>query len=243
MKYTNPPITEAIFDLRVNLPKETSLDTLLSFQNEIKDRFPTKKERHLGSFEIKPGGAPAIVSSSDKTDGFLFNSPDNKKIVQARLDGFTFNKLKPYSDWETFSGEAKELWGRYVSIAKPINVVRLALRYINRVEMPLPFSDFKEYVLTEPEIAPGLPQGLSGFFMQLVIPNDSIFSTAVITETIEKIDQNSKAQPLIFDIDASCNMILEPNSKTIGKVMEDLRNFKNQIFERSFTVKAKELFK
>lgn len=241
--FPNPPITEALLDIRVNLPKETTLETLLFFQNEIKEHFPNKKERHTGTFQIKTGAPPEVLTSSDRTDGYMFYASDNKKIAQARLYGFTFNKLKPYSKWETFSQEAKYLWEHYVEIAKPVNIVRLALRYINRVELPLPFNDFKEYVLTTPEIAPGIPQGLAGFFTQLVIPNVEIQATAIVTETIEKIDEKSNVQPLIFDIDVSRNTILEPLAKDIWSIMEDLRNFKNQIFMMSFTDKAKELFK
>lgn len=241
--FSNPPITEALLDIRVNLPKEITLDTLLSFQNEIKEHFPNKKERYTGTFQIKTGAAPEIITSTDRTDGYMYYAPDNKKIVQARLDGFTFNKLKPYSSWDIFSLEAKYLWEHYVAIAKPTNIVRLALRYINRIEIPLPFNDFKEYILTNPEVAPGIPQGLSGFFMQLVIPNAEFQASAVVTETFEKIDEKSKVLPLIFDIDVSRNIIIEPSSKDIWNIMEDLRKFKNQIFMKSLTDKTKELFK
>lgn len=241
--FLNPPITEALLDIRVNLPQETTLETLLSFQSEIKEHFPNKKERHMGTFQIKTGAAPEVLASADRTDGYMFYASDNKKIVQARLDGFTFNKLKPYSKWEVFSQEAKYLWEHYVEVAKPINIVRLALRYINRIEIPLPFGDFKEYILTAPEIAPVIPQGLAQFFMQLVIPNADIQATAVVTETIEKTDDKSKVLPLIFDIDVSRNLILDSKSDEIWNIMDNLRNFKNQIFMNSITEKTKELFK
>lgn len=241
--FPNPPITEAILDIKVNLPKETNLERLLAFQDDIKAEFPTKKDRHSGSFQIKTGTAPEIISSTNRTDGYLFRSVDNTKIVQARLDGFTFNKLKPYSNWEEFSDEAKNLWNRFVNIAKPINVVRLALRYINRIEIPLPFGDFTEYILTIPEIAPNIPQSLTGLFMQLVIPNNEIQANAIITETMDKIDDKSKVLPFIFDIDVSRNIILKPTADDIWKIMEDLRHFKNQIFVESLTERAKELFK
>jgi uncharacterized protein (TIGR04255 family) len=241
--FPNPPITEALLDIRVNLPSEVKLQDLLSFQEDIKSDFSEKKERHTGSFQIKTGAAPEMVSSSDRTDGYLFLSKEKNKIVQARLDGFTFNKLKPYSDWDKFSGEAKYLWEHYVHIAKPVNIVRLALRYINRILIPLPFKDFKEYILTTPEVAPGISQTLAGYFFQLVIPNPEINATAIVTETIEKIDDKAQFLPLIFDIDVSRNIILEPSSVDIWKIMGELRSFKNQIFLNSLTERAKELFK
>lgn len=242
-KFTNPPITEALLDIRTTLPKETNLEILAAFQDIIKSEYPIKKERRTGEFQIATGANPTVISSSDRVTGYLFQSSDAKKIVQARLDGFTFNKLKPYSDWPTFSTEAKSLWQHYLKIAKPTNTLRLALRYINRIELPLPFSDFKEYILTVPEVAPGMPNGLSGFFMQLVIPNLEIESTALVTVTIESKAKDQSKLPLIFDIDVSRNIVLKPDSEEIWSIMDKLRAFKNQVFMNSFTEKTKELFK
>ena len=241
--FPNPPITEALLDIRVNLSKEMTLQELSLFHTDIKGEFQEKKERHTGSFQIKTGAAPEMVSSSSRTDGYLFLSKEKNKIVQARLDGFTFNKLKPYSDWEKFCGEAKYLWEHYVQIAKPVNIVRLGLRYINRILLPLPFKDFKEYILTVPDVAPGIPQGLAGFFVQLVIPNHEIQASAIVTETMEKVDDKAQYLPFIFDIDVSSNIILEPTSADIWKIIGQLRQFKNQIFINSLTDRAKDLFK
>lgn len=241
--FPNPPITEAVIDIRVTLPKEVTIEQLAIFQEDIKKSFPIKKPRFAGEFQIKIGATPEISTTSNRNDGFLFYSQDGKKIVQARLDGFTFNKLKPYSNWENFSREAKYLWGHYLAIAKPINVVRLSLRYINKIEIPLPFKDFKEYILTIPDIAPGIPSNISGLFTQLTIQNPEIKAQANIIETIKKVTSDRGTLPFIFDIDVSRNAILESSSPEIWDILDQLRNFKNQIFLNSLTSKAKELFK
>lgn len=43
-------------------------------------------------------------------DGFLLSSSDKLRIVQARLDGFTFSRLAPYETWERLRDEAKSAW-------------------------------------------------------------------------------------------------------------------------------------
>jgi len=245
MTFPNPPITEALLDIRVNLPQEITLDNLATFQDDIRERFPTRKEKYEweGGFQLQAGNAAKMMSPSGGKIGYLFHAGDGKKIVQARLDGYTFNKLKPYSDWGTFNTEAKELWSKYLKIAKPVKVTRVALRYINRIELPMPFKDFKEYILTIPEIGPGMPNALSGFFTRLILPNPEINANAVITETMEKIDDVKKILPFILDIDVSRNYVFEPNSKDIWETLNKLRQFKNQIFLNSLTDKTKELFK
>ena len=247
IKFPNPPITEALIDIRVDLPKEITLDKLLLFHDEVKERFPLKegKVESKTGLKVSPGSGPQISEHVVAMTGYLFRSSDKTKVVQSRLDGFTFNKLKPYEHWESFCNEAKELWIKFLKIAKPRNTTRLALRYINQIDIPLPFNDFDEYILTIPEIAPGLPNALSEFLMKLVIPNDEIKSKAIILETMKNVETKNgqKVLPLIFDIDVFRIISLDPDSEEIWNVISTLRNFKNDIFHKSLTPKAKELFK
>lgn len=247
-KYTTfpkAPITEALLDIRVELPTDTSLNTLELYQNEIKERYPIKEER----FEWKTGiefqsGKPQISEHSGGRKGYLFRSADKLKVVQSRLDGFTFNKLKPYEHWEVFRDEAEELWNHYIDIARPTKVVRMALRYINRIELPLPFDDLKEYILTGPELAPELKLPLSNFLVRLEIFNNDLDCKAIITETLEKpiTRQDKTFFPLIFDIDVFKVVNNDPSDKESWEIFESLRNFKNDIFFESITPKTKELF-
>src|SRR3989338_8039410 len=244
-QYPNPPITEALLDIRASLPSDVTLEQLVTYHDEVKETFSGKEQRvaWTGGFEFKPGTPPKVTPPSGGPDGYFFRSPNENKLIQVRRDGFTFNKLKPYTNWPQFSKEAKSHWERYLLIAKPYQVTRLALRYINRIEIPFPFKDFKEYVLTIPDIAPGLPNAMSNMIMQLVVPNEEIGATANITETIEPMKDNQPFIAFIFDIDVYRKIVLPSDDKKIWLIMEDLRAFKNQIFKKSLTDKCKELFK
>jgi uncharacterized protein (TIGR04255 family) len=150
--------------------------------------------------------------------------------------------LKPYDKWETLRDEARELWQHYVQIASPESVTRVALRYINRIEIPLPIRDFKDYILTTPEIAPDLPQGLGSFFMRLVIPDPKAQAVAVVTQTVESVDESSNRLPLIFDIDVFRMAAFGVQDEALWEMCEQLHDLKNEIFFKSITPKAKELF-
>lgn len=242
--FPNAPITEALLDIKVQLPQEIDLRSLESFYDFIKDRFPEKQTRSFfkGEVKISPEVKPPVLSSSSGIDGYIFRSPEENKVVQSRLDGFTFNKLKPYKNWDSFRSEGRELWEFYSRVANPIKVVRIAVRYINRIEVPLPMENFREYILTSPEIAPNLPQGLSHFFMRLEIPNSKIQATAIITQTMETITK-SQTLPLILDIDVIKEKDYVNGTAAMWNDFEELRIFKNEIFFNSLTDKAKELFK
>lgn len=239
--FPNAPITEALLDVRARLPVQTTLADLAAFQDHIRDRFPETKERKFFRADFKLGPEPSALVSASGSDGYFFECSKEKKIVQARLDGFTFNKLKPYENWESFRSEARELWTLYFKIANPTKVTRIALRYINRIEVPLPMKNFKEYFLTSPEVAPELPQGVAHFFMRLVIPNDDIGAVAVITQTMEEPTADGKL-PLILDIDVWQKTEYEGENAKMWDEFEKLRIFKNDVFFNTTTDKAKELF-
>lgn len=242
--FPNAPITEALLDIRVELTEGADIVKLESFHDNIRERFPEKKQRIAiaGGFQLSPEGSPVTLSVSGGHDGYLFRSSAENKIVQARMDGFTFNKLKPYESWQVFCSEAKSLWDIYAELFTPKRITRIALRYINRIEVPLPIKDFSEYILTNPEVAPKLSQSLSHFFMQIVMPYQEIEASAIITETMEPPIENQRL-PLILDIDVFKERVYVDDKEEIWNDFEKLRIFKNDIFFNSITDKTKELFK
>jgi uncharacterized protein (TIGR04255 family) len=64
LPFPNAPITEALIDLRVETSSPTSMETLASFHNRIKDRFPKKQERYSwkSEFKVKKDIPPEIVA-------------------------------------------------------------------------------------------------------------------------------------------------------------------------------------
>ena len=245
--FPNAPITEAILDITVELPEYIDLKKLEEFhKHAIKQRFPEKQVRQVlkATFQFpKEKDPPTSIPTAGGPVGYLFRSSSENKVVQARLDGFSFNKLKPYESWKKFRDEGRELWELYLDVAKPIRIRRISLRYINRIEAPLPFKDFNEYILTNPQVAPELPQALSNFFMHIQIPFEEQQAIATIIQTMEKPTESQKL-PLIMDIDVvqHANFIAD-SFENIWDEFEKLRNIKNDIFFNSITDKAKELFR
>ena len=66
--------------------------------------------------------------------------------------GFTFSKLRPYSDWENVLAEAQRLWTHYTTVAPIEFAHRLAVRYINNFSIPAG-RGIQEYI-TDPPVVP-----------------------------------------------------------------------------------------
>jgi len=241
--FPNAPITEAILDIRVTPSSDKVVSALRDMHDRIKERFPTVEglAGFEGEFLVEQGSAQ--TRATVHATGFLFRSSDQTRVVQATQQGFTYSKLKPYEHWERLRDEAKELWQVYCQLARPQLGSRIALRYINRIELPVPFQEFKEYILTVPEVAPGVSQSLSHFFLRLEIPYPEVPATVIVNLTIDPSGITPSVLPLIFDIDVFRETALDPSTETMWESFESLRDLKNQIFLNSLTDKAKELFR
>jgi uncharacterized protein (TIGR04255 family) len=243
-EFAHPPIVEAIIDIQVTLSESVTLEHLASFQDGMKEEFPKKRDRiqWQGAIEFKPGELPNAVPTVARQEGYMFVSDDEKRVIQAKLGGFAYSYMGQYKNWQTFKSDAQKAWDTYRQLVSPISITRIGLRYVNRLEIPLPFSDFKEYILTVPEIAAGIPQAMSDFFMRLVIPDEETGATAIVTETIESSPHTTNKLPLIFDIDTFYTPDVS-EYEGLWEKFDDLRNFKNRIFFTSITNKARGLFK
>lgn len=236
----NAPIIEAILDIRVKPSPRVKHDNLAAAHLKINNRFPIKEALLTKKFTFKfeKEGKPHPKHDETQT-GYLFKNQEEEKLVQYRLDGFTYNKLKPYKTWEKMRDEAKELWNLYVELAEPEAVTRIALRFINKVEFSLPIED----ILTAPPAVPeSLPQELSSFLTRVTIREPKIEAAAILTQAFEGVEKNNYI-PIILDIDVFKVYDFDPKADTIWDSLEQLRDFKNDIFFECLTEKAMETFK
>ena len=239
----NAPIVEAIVDIRVKLPPKTDIAKLEFKGESISSQYPKKKKRikFEGKFDIREGELPKYKDTPAYIDGYIYETEDEKHVVQTRLDGFTFSRLKPYQTWENLRDEAHKLWKHYVRIASPEIITRVALRYINRLELPLSMSDFNEYLISSPTIPQNLSQAISGFLMRFVVPEKSIDALAIITQAFERVINNKV--PIILDIDVFKKKEYAVDKNDVWDDIEKLRELKNRIFFEFITKKTKELYK
>lgn len=238
--YAHAPITEAIIDLRVRLPESIQIDDLERLHDSFREDYPYKMGRSIarGKFEM---GASVSASASGEPVGFLFKSGDEKQICQVRRDAFSLSRLAPYDCWESFRDEARRLWKIYRRDLRPQEIERMAVRYINRIDLPLPLEDLSEYLQTFPQIAGDLPQALSGLFMQLTIPHGDIQSTLILTEALIDPVRTGVAS-IVLDIDLFRAEEAPSEDDALWDFFEVLHERKNAVFEGCITAKTRELF-
>ncbi len=240
----NAPIVEALLDIHVKLPKKTKSSDLEAVQSSLKSGFPLKQLRKTWQSEtmLRPDAAP-LTKTSEASDSIQFLSADQKQVIQARLESYSYSRLQPYTDWEDFSETAKAGWKAYCKILRPESIDRIALRYINRLPLPLPFSDLSDYVRTGPRLSPDLPLSLKAFFFRVVTHEADAKATVIVTETIEEPKGTSLHIPLIFDIDVFRVGSFPKDPEKLWELFPPLRDIKNRVFFSSLTPAAKDLFR
>ncbi len=236
------PITEAIIDFRVKLPKDFEVEQLATLKDKLRDRYPKVEEHRLvrGIFELK-AGRPASRSADLGLRGFLFRSGDLLSVAQFTIDGFTFSRLRPYTSWEDIFPEARKLWSLYVETASPEFITRVAARYINHLNVPSPTKDFSQYLNAPPTIPPDLPKDMNSFLTRIVIHEPKLKVAANITQALEPGKEPGQIV-IILDIDVYKKQEFEINDQTLWSTFADLRNLKNQIFFSSITEETARLF-
>jgi len=240
----NAPITEAIIDFRVKLPSEFKVETFLELKNTIGDRFPKVEDRKLFSsqFEIKKGEPQPPSAKYHGVQGYFFKPEADKKVAQFRIDGFTFSRLKPYTNWEEMFDEARELWGMYCEIAQPEAVTRLAARYINHINIPLPIDDLSDYFTASPKIPENVQGVISGFLSKVVVYDQELDVATNIVQALEKSTKPDKYITVVLDIDSFKTGDFYANNGEMWEIFANLRNIKNQIFFSSITDETARLF-
>lgn len=252
LRYAKAPITDAIVDFRVEPRPETSAVELAVGFAELTAEFPKQQELPAADtgFHLRFGsvGPPQIFGGAVVLGGFRYESADGRRIVQVRRDGFVFNLLPPYEDWQAFCAEARPLWERYRSVWRPRRVVRAALRYVNQFDLPespngegLQLGEY--FTITPGGPANGLlpSNTLVHYALQMVLPQPDIGATAVVNHAL--LAPSPGRISLVLDIDLFRESLTwnPEDDTTLWNAMEELRVRKNALFEMCITERTRAL--
>jgi uncharacterized protein (TIGR04255 family) len=238
-RYPHPPITEAVIDIQCTGGRGVAD---LEKVNTAEPSYPSTEKLFATKGQVLIGSdSNASASVSSKAIGFLHRSNDGLQIYQAHLNGFTFSRLAEYTSWGEVSREARRLWDKYRAVAAPTSISRIALRYVNRLDIPLPLDDFSRYLRTAPQLSSELGPGLTGYFMQLQLPLPDTRTACIINQTIiEPSKPNTVA--VVLDIDVFSTSEVLQDEEHLWKQLEHLRGEKNRVFEACITDEARRLF-
>lgn len=244
--FPNAPIVESVIDIRaraVNQLDETTVRAHL--EGLLKDyRYLDSQRIIRHEVKVEPGKPPSQDIQDFGWRGMRFISIDEKHIAQFNRDGFAFSRFAPYVDWLQFSEEGLKLWHNFNDMARPDQINRIGLRFINRIQLPRGEMNFENYM----QHPPAAPNGLELPFMDymhkdtLAVPGQGYAINVIQTIQPPKPDVCDSVA-LILDIDVFTTRGFQLSEVDLNHKLAEMRWLKDKAFFGSITEKAKELFR
>ena len=240
------PIVEALVEFGVELaPGFDFAKNVSSLSAPFGEEYPGLKR--LFSFEaglqMEDEGL-RLGDAAGRLAGHAYWSADQKQVAQIKLDSFAFNRLAPYEGLDAYSAEIRKCWAAYQQLLQPVSVRRIALRFINKIMLPLGGKndlDLALYLVNGPKLAEPESFLLEGFLHQHLVVEQATGLKGRILLTIEP--PSDGCIPLIFDIEVfKAELRVEPDAEQIWSILQDLRGLKNRLFLQNLTEKCLNLF-
>lgn len=241
-----PPIVEAVLDIDCDMPPGQDLPALEApARDAFRDRYPTFRTRflHEGHIELHGGETAPKVSAKVGIQALQCLQNDEKQLVQLRTQGFSFNRLAPYSTLDNYLPEIERTWRLFVNLASPIQIRVVRLRYINRIELPLTQGriELGDYLKVSPQLPDDAGLSFAGFFNQHAAVEEGTGNTVNIILATQPPQDG--AVPIIFDITAATAGAAEPGDwDWILERIRLLRALKNRVFWNTLTDRCLNLF-
>lgn len=239
--YKRPPITEAVIGVQFAAP--VPADNLRKVSGRFKASYPGEQEvKTLGVQVVNLAGGRPPVTNVQETVGHRRASNDATEIILFMPDTLIVSQLAPYPGWESFFSRFVrdwKLWKREISFLK---IVRLGVRYINRIDLPITrdYVDQEEYLNIYIQL-PKILGPTTSYAAQAVLSIKDILSQLVINTTIVPSPLLDHAS-FIVDIDIGRTQDVPQRDEDLFELLVNFRDKKNMVFEACITDRARELF-
>lgn len=179
-QYKNPPVQEALCEIFFT---GSEWDNTIpgSFYGEIQRDFPNKTQLKQFGVEVNIAEKERLAKFSENEDRIQFRKPDASQIVQLAKDLLVVNQLRPYPRFEAWLPVIKNKLELYVKLARPKNIAKIGVRYINRIIIPKKEVRMEDYFNLYPQLPKEWGDEHGSFMMRLELPPKHPTHQLVIT--------------------------------------------------------------
>jgi uncharacterized protein (TIGR04255 family) len=243
--YKNPPIIEAVLDIDCDLPPGRDIATLEApAHDRLRGQYPSVRRLFVQTHKIQPqADKPPVLSVHQAVQALQFLSQDGKQLVQFRAQGFSLNRLAPYTNLDDYLPEIERTWKFFITIASPVQIRAVRLRYINRILIPMPENrlDLEDYLKLGPRLPDEQRLTFTGFLDQHTAVETATGNQ--VTSVLTTLLPENHRLPLIFDItvESPGAAEIENWALLLGRI-QALRDLKNLVFRNTLTERCQSLF-
>lgn len=168
-RYEKAPLLEAVFEIRFTQRASWDLTIPGLIYERIKGRFPQKERRVAQEIGIVVG-PEGLTQQARTSELSLFFQQDRKMLVQVGPRVVSLHCLRPYPGWGLFKESIAEIYNAIENVVEIKELERIALRYINMIEIDEKRIEPKDYFNIYIFLGEQLPQDMVHFNIECVFP-------------------------------------------------------------------------
>lgn len=249
MQYSKPPITEAVIEFRFagDCPqaarKKISRRLSKTYPIEEVQRRLTVKASLVGIEGVQQSVTEVGLKrwSHDRTEVATL-SDENRNAESPAQDAqpaaFSASQLAPYCGWESFCNRFLEGWSEVEKVIGHRKLLRIGVRFINRIDIRGAIEEPKRWVLIGPVLPRRLPKP-AAFTLHTVLPLELGQANVVAATTASPLPHHSA---IVLDIDIYTTAAISDRHADRLEILKEFRTRKNDIFESCITDETRGLF-
>ncbi len=231
-RFREPPLAEAVLEFRFERTGGWDWTVPGRLYERLRDRFPTVEQVAPPTVVV---GAPHAGPAPVQAERLRFRSPDGTRIVQCGPWLLSVNVLPPYPGWEELLNLGLGIYRLHRDLVGDLNILRLGLRYINKVDPRGRSED--ELMAALPDFRSIFEGRARGFFERFEIeyldpPGTLTFQTGTMDEP---------ARVLMIDLDFWRTDVGGPDEEALAQWLGRAHATIETVFVRSLTEQARAL--
>jgi uncharacterized protein (TIGR04255 family) len=232
------PIVEAIFGIQ--LAEKLSDDEMKHAAEALRPLYHNLSEMPFREFLFNAADTSVDVQPSRKM--YRLEGSDPAEITLVRPEGIFVSQLAPYKSWDILFARMQRDVKAVEALFANKTIVRIACRYINRIDVPIQgteakFEDYLTVYIRLPETIGSI--GPYNLQFQYLVPE--ISSLAAVQSGIYAQDIEGKIS-FVLDIDLGREVGIAINDPAVFKMFSEFKDVKNRLYKQFLTPKALEEF-
>ncbi len=225
--YSNPTVQEAICEIVFALEEGTSWNPLWfgEFFKQVQTEFSSFQPVSLMGLQIGFGNAPQ-TNIPLPSQVVRYIHPSRPALLQLSDRSLVITSLAVYPGWDVVSKDIEYALDKLKAVVNPAKVLRIGLRYINRIERSASNETLGAWFVSTDYIPKGILNSLPGFISLVQMRIDKLNRLNV---TIGEQEATPSAETaFILDIDRTMEGELPLDT---ARVLEETVRLHNDIWE------------
>ncbi len=231
--YPHPTIQEAICEIIFDLPQDKPWNPLLfgEYFKSVQGDYASFEPVNVPGLQLQFGFGVQDTPPPPPSQIVRYRHAKHPAMIQQSERSIAVTRMPEYPGWETMLEDIEYAFEHLISVVCPERVVRIGLRYINRIERSHPEENLSAWFSPSDYIPEYLLQSKSGFFSMTHTKMDDNNRLNIIIG--EQSGPQPSAPAFIFDIDRLLENELPPEMDKlvveINQMHDDVWNVFNKV--------------